>query len=520
MLAVVVESTHRYRSSGHDRDVFDDRTTGRPDDRTTGRSDPTTGRTDDRTTGRSDPTTGRPDDRTTGRSDPTTRRPDDRTTGRGGRSAATNTCRVCAPLGAVLAFRGLRGCVPLVHGSQGCATYIRRYLISHFREPMDVASTSFTESSTVFGGRSNLREAVANLASQYRPEVIGVCTTCLAETIGEDTRGMLRDLAGDPALPRTLFAATPSFKGCQHRGFHDAVAAILAQTAQGGERLRQINLLAGPVSPADLRHLREVVDLLGLPTILFPDYSETLDGPSLARYEPIPAGGTGLDQLARAGRSQATIQLGAVLDPGPGQVLDERHGVPLCRYGLPIGVTATDAVFGALGQAAGASLPAAITAERGRLIDAYVDGHKYLAGRRVAVVGDPDLVAALAGFAAEIGLRPVLAASGAATGRLAAALAGVGAGSAEVLEDADHDSIAARLTALKPDLILGPSKCYPAARALGIPLVRVGFPVHDRLGAGRILHFGYRGTQRLFDEIVNTLLAQGQNASEIGYAYL
>ncbi|HAT09216.1 MAG TPA: nitrogenase [Planctomycetes bacterium] len=439
---------------------------------------------------------------------------------RGGRPAATNTCRVCAPLGAVLAFRGIRGCVPLVHGSQGCATYIRRYLISHFREPMDVASTSFTESSTVFGGRSNLNEAMANIASQYRPEVVGVCTTCLAETIGEDTQGMLRDLARDASLPRALFVATPSFKGCQHRGFHDAVGAILAQTAAGGERLRQINLLAGPVSPADLRHLREVVDQLGIPTILFPDYSETLDGPSLAQYAPIPAGGVGLDQLALAGRSACTIQLGAVLEPGPGQVLAERHGVPLHQLGLPIGVAATDLVFNALAEAAGAPLPERLLAERGRLVDAYVDGHKYLAGKRVALVGDPDLVVALAGFCAEIGLMPILAASGAITGRLAEALAAVGAGGAEVLEDGDHQHIGERIEHLRPDLILGPSKSYTTSRNLSIPLVRVGFPVHDRIGAGRILHLGYRGTQRLFDEIVNTLLEHNQDESETGYAYL
>jgi nitrogenase molybdenum-iron protein NifN len=201
-------------------------------------------------------------------------------------------------------------------------------------------------------------------------------------------------------------------------------------------------------------------------------------------------------------------------------VLAERHGVPLVRLGLPIGVTATDAVFNALAEAAGVPLPERLVAERGRLVDAYVDGHKYAMGCRVAVVGDPDLAVALAGFLAEIGMKPILVASGASTGRMASALVAVGVSAAEVLEDADHDEIDARIVALKPDLILGPSKCYPAARRHGIPLVRVGFPVHDRIGAGRILHLGYRGTQRLFDEIINTILEHRQDASETGYAYL
>jgi len=447
------------------------------------------------------------------------------------RPAATNSCRVCAPLGSVLAFRGLRGCMPLIHGSQGCATYIRRYLISHFREPMDVASTSFDESATIFGGQSNLAAAIKNLVRQYRPEVIGVCTTCLAETIGEDTVGILREITReDPTLPPIIHVSTPSFKGCQYRGFHDTVTAILSATARGGEGLPHINLLPGPVSPADLRHLREIVGAFDLPLLMLPDYSDTLDGPSLASYAPIPEGGVSLAEVAEAGRALGTLQLGATLSNGPGAYLEREHGVPLVKASLPIGVRATDAVMNALSDWAHASsagtpsvpaIPAWLSAERGRLVDAYVDGHKYVSGKRVAVVGDPDLAVAVAGFCAEIGLLPVLVASGALTHTMASALESLGLerGAFEVMEDADYDSIARRVSELKPDLVLGPSKSYPTTRAMGIPLVRIGFPVHDRIGAGRILHLGYRGTQRLFDEVANALLGHQQDSSEMGYAY-
>jgi nitrogenase molybdenum-iron protein NifN len=37
-----------------------------------------------------------------------------------------NACKLCAPLGACIALRGIEGCIPLIHGSQGCSTYIRR----------------------------------------------------------------------------------------------------------------------------------------------------------------------------------------------------------------------------------------------------------------------------------------------------------------------------------------------------------------------------------------------------------
>jgi nitrogenase molybdenum-iron protein NifN len=89
-----------------------------------------------------------------------------------------------------------------------------------------------------------------------------------------------------------------------------------------------------------------------------------------------------------------------------------------------------------------------------------------------------------------------------------------------VLEGADHAQIAEQARRLKPDLLLGSSKGYPVARELGAPLVRVGFPIHDRIGGQRVLHLGYRGAQRLYDYIVNTLLERRQNDSGVGYSYL
>ena len=40
----------------------------------------------------------------------------------------------------------------------------------------------------------------------------------------------------------------------------------------------------------------------------------------------------------------------------------------------------------------------------------------------------------------------------------------------------------------------------------GIPLVRVGFPVHDRIGGQRILSAGYAGSLAFLDRLTNTLL--------------
>ena len=107
--------------------------------------------------------------------------------------STTNACKLCKPLGACLAFRGVEGAVPFLHGSQGCATYMRRYIISHYREPMDIASSSLGEKQAVYGGGPNLKQGLGNVMNKYGARLIGVATTCLTETIGDDVPGIVRD---------------------------------------------------------------------------------------------------------------------------------------------------------------------------------------------------------------------------------------------------------------------------------------------------------------------------------------
>jgi len=104
-----------------------------------------------------------------------------------------NACKLCSPLGAAFVFKGVANGVPLLHGSQGCSTYIRRYLISHFNEPIDIASSNFTEETAIFGGGANLKLALQNIIKQYKPEIIGIASTCLNETIGDDVKLILKD---------------------------------------------------------------------------------------------------------------------------------------------------------------------------------------------------------------------------------------------------------------------------------------------------------------------------------------
>ena len=70
--------------------------------------------------------------------------------------------------------------------------------------------------------------------TKYEPEVIGVATTCLTETIGDDVPMILKEFHtefSDLPLPAVVHVSTPSYSGTHMEGFHGAVRALADQLA-------------------------------------------------------------------------------------------------------------------------------------------------------------------------------------------------------------------------------------------------------------------------------------------------
>ncbi len=446
--------------------------------------------------------------------------------------STTNACKLCKPLGACLAFKGIEGAVPYLHGSQGCATYMRRYIISHFREPIDIASSSLGEKHAIYGGGPNLKLGLKNVITKYDCRLVGVATTCLTETIGDDTpmfinefRREFKDLLESHDSPELVSVSTPSYSGTHMEGFHEALRATVDQITRSGPTHSRINLMPGFVSPADIRYLKETISDFGISATILPDISTTLDAVAADHYEKLASGGVPLSEIREMGSSPASLEFGRTLNKTrtAGGLLENDYNVPCFSLGTPVGLRETDRFFETLSRVSQSPIPGKHDMERGRLIDAYVDAHKYLFGVRAVVYGEEDLVVGLTSFLAEIGVRPVLCASGGESGRLKEAVESVTADLLSkppvVMEGMDFYEIAEIAQHLQPEILIGNSKGYHLARRWGVPLVRVGFPIHDRFGGPRILHLGYRGAQSLLDTISNAIIEARQEESDIGYTY-
>jgi nitrogenase molybdenum-iron protein NifN len=200
--------------------------------------------------------------------------------------------------------------------------------------------------------------------------------------------------------------------------------------------------------------------------------------------------------------------------------LEQSYGVTSCTCGTPIGIGATDELIRICCELSGKAAPRHLIHQRRRLLDSLIDGHKFINGKRAIVYGEADLLIGIVSLLMEIGIVPVLCATGDTTPTFETTLRAAVPQLAKetiVMTGADFRDIETTAQHIEADCCIGHSKGYSFARKADLPLIRVGFPIHDRIGSQRKLHIGYRGAQQLFDTIVNTFIEQAQRTSDVGY---
>lgn len=432
--------------------------------------------------------------------------------------ATVNPCSMCMPMGSVMAFKGIEGCMPIFHGSQGCSTYMRLHLAHHFREPVDIASSALSEKGAVYGGAANLKKGLLNVIQGYSPRFIGIATTCLAETIGDDVVQIAKEFQREEPHARDVAiipASTPSYSGSHEEGYNEALKAIVRTLAKRSRPNARFNLVIGSIiSPAEVRHLKSMLEDWGCSYdyTLLPDVSETFDAPLAADYPKIPEGGTPLAEIKEMANSRETLTVGgSIFGGGAGDYLEREFGVHHTLLPLPIGVEQTDRFVGKLEEITGLGLPEKYERDRGRLLDAIVDCHKLVAGARTAVYGDTDMVLGVAKLLCEMGMDPRVIATGSKNAEFVKRGEELAPGS-EVLSNVDFSDIHESVARNDIELLIGPFTGRQISKAENIPLLRVGLPNHDRFGASRQMVLGYEGTTGLVDRIANAIVETNERS--------
>jgi nitrogenase molybdenum-iron protein NifN len=423
------------------------------------------------------------------------------------KALAVNPLKASQPVGAALAFLGLKNAIPMLHGSQGCTAFGKVFFVRHFREPIPLQTTAMDQVSTIMSADENVIEGLRVICEKNNPEIIGLPTTGLSEMQGTDIRRLVREFrAQNPQYAATAVVPvnTPDYTGCLETGYALAVEAIIdtlvEKSAVVARRKKQVNVLcASMLTPGDTEAIREWIEAFGLRPVMLPDIGDSLDGHMVdIETTPLTLGGTPRGEIAAMGESVATLVIGRSLAKAA-DLLQERTGVPDFRFDHLLGLAACDAFTMALAQISGQPVPARLDRQRRQLQDAMVDTHFMTGFLRVAIAADADLLVGLGAFLAGVGAEIVAAVAPAR----AEVLSDMPAASVQIgdLEDMERLAAAGRV-----QLVISNSHAAQSAERLGVPLLRAGFPQYDWVGGYTRTWVGYRGARQALFDVANLFL--------------
>jgi len=429
------------------------------------------------------------------------------------KNATVNPQKNSPALGATLAYLGIDRMLGLLHGAQGCSTFIRLQLSRHFKESIALNSTSMSEDTAIFGGWENLKKGLGRVMEKFHPGVVGVMTSGLTETMGDDVQSAIVHFRQEnpqyAAIP-VVWASTPDYCGSMQEGYAATVKAIVATLPEGGRKLRkQVNILPGcQLTPAEVEELKETCEAFGLDPIVIPDISCALDGHIDDTVSALSVGGIGVERIRSAGRSVATLYIGDSLADAAG-LLREKFAIPAYGFTSVTGLAESDLLMETLASISGEPVPQKFRRWRSRLMDAMVDSHYQFGLKKVALALEADHLKGMARFLASMGCEIQVAIAATRTKGLdGLPCANVFVGDLEDLEAAAGGA----------DLLVANSNGRQAAGRLKIGAhLRTGLPVFDRLGAQQKMWVGYQGTLNLVFEVANLFQAHAKEAQKLAH---
>ncbi|MGO7078644.1 nitrogenase iron-molybdenum cofactor biosynthesis protein NifN [Rhizobium leguminosarum] len=418
------------------------------------------------------------------------------------KATAVNPLKSSQPMGAAMAFLGIDGALPILHGSQGCTSFALVLLVRHFKHMVPLQTTAMDQMATVVGGAGFLEKALVQLKARTWPRLIGICTTAVAETRDEDIAGDIFNAKG--ARPRKLIdtevvlARTPDFAGAVEEGWSKAVTATIEAITRPGTQDRdpaKVVILPGSnITVADVEHLRETVESFGLTPLILPDVSGGPDEAVRDRWIPIARGGAKVEHIRELGAATQCIAVGEQMRRSA-EALQGLTGLPYVMFGSLTGLINADRLAWLLAAISRDNAPMAVRRGRMQLQEAMLCGHFHFAGKKVAIACEPDQLLQFAQLF--IGMGAVITAAVTTTGD-SKALQIAPTDTVKVGDLGDLEQLAA-----DADLLVTHSHGRQAAERLAVPLMRVSFPVFDRIGSQHKLSILYRGTRDMIFEVAN-----------------
>jgi len=316
-----------------------------------------------------------------------------------------NPIKLSQPMGATLAFLGVDQCMPLMHGAMGCTSFTKVFLTRHFCEPIAVQTTAVSDITAVLdGGDYSIVESVKNITQKVTPSLIGLHTTGLPETKGDDIRGVASKI--DFPL---VYVNTPDYEGGLESGWALAVKAMIEQLTKITDCIDERKAVILPhvsLQPIEVEKIKEFISRFGFEVHALPDLSTSLDGHLGEKQAAISSGGITVKAIKRLADARLVITIGDSMLPCVKALQVKNPAIRHYHFPHLQGLEATDSLVSMLLTESGLDSPhPGIARWRKRLQDAMLDSHFSLGQTRFLVAGEPDQLAGICQALTEAGGR-------------------------------------------------------------------------------------------------------------------
>ena len=408
-----------------------------------------------------------------------------------------NPIKLSQPMGATLAFLGIDRCMPLMHGAQGCASFTKVFMTRHFCEPIALQTTAVTNVSAILdGGDYSINESVKNIYNKVKPSLIGLYTTGLPETKGDDIGGV----AAGIDCPM-VHVSTTDYEGAFESGWTLTCQALIKQLVEKRDKVDSEKIVLLPhvcLQPIEVEKIKDFIASFGFNVYALPDISSSLDGHLGEKQASLSSGGISLEEITELGDAAMVISVGESMQSCATALLKKNDQMRHYHFSHLGGLMAPDELTLALLKASDLETPpAVVTRWRKRLQDAMLDCHFALGQTRFLVTGEPDQLASLCTTLHEVG------------GQITVAISSVKSAQLEQLpaeriiigdlEDAER-------YADEYDVIIGCCHVEALAHRLHKPAIIRGFPNWEQVGNQLKNDILYEGSAYLLFEAANLVI--------------
>jgi nitrogenase molybdenum-iron protein NifN len=409
-----------------------------------------------------------------------------------------NPIKLSQPMGAHLCFLGIEDCMPLMHSAQGCTSFSKVFFTRHFSEPIAVQTTAVNDITAVIdGGDYSISKAIKNITKKVQPKLVGLFTTGITETKGDDIKGatlLLKD------IQKICYVNTPDFEGGLESGFAKSISAIIDQLVEPKESIDTKKALIIPnvnLTPYEVEQIKDAVDLFGFESLALPDLSKALDGHLAEKQGALSSGGISLEEIEALADSAVVITVGDSVKVCANKLLEKNDKITHIHIRSLGGLINVDNFYKELIKFKEmAKPPKKVDIYRARLQDALLDTHFAIGSKRFAIALEPDQVVPIADALIEAGATISLVVSTQKSEQLDSI-------EADRVIIGDLDDLEQHIDEF--DVIISNFHAERLAKKYHKKVVFRGFPNYEEVGNQLKSDILYQGSYNLLFEVANKI---------------